>query len=222
MTDDSLVPLRTTVIHGWVDRLRAGDPTAADELVRHAAAQLETMARKTLRRFPSVGRWEQTGDVLQNAIMRLLRALERDVRPVSVRAFFGLAATQIRRELLDLARHYQGPRGVGANHASVARTPDSDDAPATPEPVAPADDLLDLERWAAFHAAVERLPAPEREVMGLAFYHGCTHKEIAHVLDVTERTVRRHWRSACRHLSEALGGNLPEMSDLCDTKGALS
>ena len=55
---------------------------------------------------------EQTDDVLQNAVVRLLRALE-EVRPPSVRAFFGLAATQMRRELLDLARRYQGRGGPG-------------------------------------------------------------------------------------------------------------
>ena len=37
-----------------------------------------------LRDYPRVGRWEQTDDVLQNALLRLWRALE-DVRPATAR-----------------------------------------------------------------------------------------------------------------------------------------
>ena len=220
MADESFVPLRTTAMHAWIDRLRAGDTTAANDLVRHAATQLEAMARKMLRHYPNVGRWEQTDDVLQNAVLRLLRALKQDVRPETVREFFGLAATQIRRELIDLARHYQGPRGVGANHASVSLTPDADEGWAgAAEPIAPSDDSAELERWAAFHVAVEQLPPMEREVMGLVFYHGWTHKEIANLLEVTDRTVRRYWRSACRQLTLALNGQLPGVGDPGNGKG---
>jgi RNA polymerase sigma-70 factor (ECF subfamily) len=79
--------------------------------------RLERLARKMLRRFPGVHRWAETGDVLQNALLRLLRALQ-EVRPESVRGFFGLVAEQMRRELLDLARHFCGPQGLGARHDS--------------------------------------------------------------------------------------------------------
>jgi DNA-directed RNA polymerase specialized sigma24 family protein len=37
------------------------------------------------------------------------------------------------------------------------------------------------------------------------FYHGWEQQQIAEVLGVTDRTVRRYWRSACQKLSEALG-----------------
>ena len=56
--------------------------------------------------------------------MRLLRAL-RGVRPSSTRELLSLAAEQMHRELLDLARHYYGPLGEGANHASTAGRGDS-------------------------------------------------------------------------------------------------
>jgi RNA polymerase sigma-70 factor (ECF subfamily) len=70
-----------------------------------------------------------------------------------------------------------------------------------------------LERWTAFHEAVERLPAEEREVVGLVFYHGWAKVQIAELFGVDERTVRRWWRSACVRLNEALGGELPEVAD---------
>jgi RNA polymerase sigma-70 factor (ECF subfamily) len=99
--------LHTTQLHVLLDRLQSGDVAARDELIRRAGQRLESLARAMLRRFPGVRRWEETADVFQNAVLRLLRALQQ-VRPESTRAFFGLAAEQVRRELLDLARHYQG------------------------------------------------------------------------------------------------------------------
>ena len=60
-------------------------------------------------------RWEETDDVVQNALVRLRRAVETKA-PVSVRSCVNLAAVQIRRELIDLARHYHGPNGMGAHH----------------------------------------------------------------------------------------------------------
>src|SRR5436305_5024138 len=107
----------TTQLNNWVDRLRTGDLTARDELLRGACHRLERLARKMLQRFPSVQRWADTDDVLQSALLRLLRALEQ-VRPSSVRDFFGLAAEQMRRELLDLARRFHGPEGFAAHHES--------------------------------------------------------------------------------------------------------
>ncbi|MCI0458542.1 MAG: sigma-70 family RNA polymerase sigma factor [Gemmataceae bacterium] len=202
-------PFNTSQLHSWIDRMRAGDDSAREELFRLIAGRLEWLARKMLRRFPAVARWEETGDVLNNAVLRLLRALQ-EVRPDSVRGFFALAATQIRRELLDLARHYRGPHGLGANHASSPSPgrdrhgPDpADDSPG------PADAAADLDRWAAFHQAVDGLPGEEREVFGLVFYQGWTQAESAEVLGVSERTVRRHWHAACIHLLDVLGGDFP-------------
>ena len=120
----------TTRIQLRLDRLRAGDASARDELLQIACERLTRLARKMLRGYPGVSRWEQTDDVLQNAAVRLCRALE-DVRPESVRSFVSLAAVQIRRELIDLARHYDGPEGPGRHHASRAGS-DGSRGPARP------------------------------------------------------------------------------------------
>ena len=60
-------------------------------------------------------RWSETDDVLQNAMLRLHRSLA-EIQPECPSQFYGLAATQIRRELIDLARHYYGAQGIGARH----------------------------------------------------------------------------------------------------------
>jgi RNA polymerase sigma factor (sigma-70 family) len=189
----------TAQLHAWLGRMRDGDTAARDELLRRVCGRLERLARKMLRGFPNVARWEQTGDVLQNALLRLLHSLQK-IEPVSTASFFNLAAEHIRRELLDLARHYHGPWGQAAHHESGHDL----HSPAH-EPADRAGEPDDFERWCAFHQEVERLPAAEREVVGLLFYHGWPQTQVAELFGVTERTVRRRWESALLRLSRTLG-----------------
>lgn len=189
-----------------VDRLQAGDDSAREELIRASLGRLERLARKMLRGFPLVQRWEDTGDVLQNSLLRLDRAL-RAVVPESSRQFIGLAAEQIRRELLDLARHYSGAHGLGRNHQSGMHVGDAERDGL--DPMAETGEPDELERWTAFHTAVEQLPAAEREVFMLTFYHKWTQPQIAELFQVDERTVRRWWQGATVRLTEKLGGKLP-------------
>jgi RNA polymerase sigma factor (sigma-70 family) len=192
--------LHTTSLLEMLARYRDGDTAALDELLRRIGERLERLARKMLRSYPVVRAREETDDVLQNALIRLARAL-REVQPPSTAAFFGLAAEQIRRELLDLARYHR------------RRAPVNQPLPQSGGPLDPIDpnvpDPRDLDRWQALHEAVERLPAELREVFGLTFYHGGTQQEIAGLLSVSDRQVRRLWRQVCLRLNEMLGGDLP-------------
>jgi RNA polymerase sigma-70 factor (ECF subfamily) len=197
-------PFDTSHLQAWLERMRAGDASARDELLRSIVGRLEGLARKMLRRFPAVQRSHEADDVLQNSLLRLLRALET-VDPTSTRAFFGLAAAQIRRELLDLSRRCaRSPRGSPGNPETLSPPGDTGlEAPALAED-------SDLDRWAAFHEAVEKLPAAEREVVGLVFYQGWTQAQVAELFGVTERTVRRGWHAACVRLKESLGTAFPQ------------
>jgi RNA polymerase sigma-70 factor (ECF subfamily) len=188
-------PPGTTQLRGWLDRIQAGDLSAREELLGAFRVQLEALARRMLRRFPAVARWEQTSDVLQNALLRLMRALP-EVMPASRARFFGLAAEQMRRELLDLARHYQGPLGLGAHHASWPPAGESQ----PPEPADHSDDPEDLERWLAFHEGVAQLPEAEREAVDLLFYHGLNQEDAAALLGVSVRTLQRRWKDAVLRL----------------------
>lgn len=205
MADDAN-NLDTLKLRGWLDRMESGDITARDELLRATWERLELLARKMLRRYPVVRRWAETNDVLQNALLRLLRSL-REIRPTNTREFFGLAALQVRRELLDLVRHF---RGEGfARFASTGAA--ADPARAGQEQVmeSPTENE-DLELWCRFHESVGLLPDAEREVIELSFYHGWTQAQIAELLQVDERTVRRRWRSACLLLNQRMGGKMPQ------------
>jgi RNA polymerase sigma-70 factor (ECF subfamily) len=177
----------TTQLHRWLDRLQAGDRAAADELVRGICGRVEHLAHSMLRRFPNVRRWADTGDVLQNVLLRLMRTLD-NLRPASMRDFYNLAAVHIRRELLYLARHF-----AGANRHELLA--DDGDPAQAPDPPAPAESG-DLERLTRFHEQWEQLPTEEREVVGLIFYHGWTQAQVAELLGVNVRTVRRRWKAA--------------------------
>ncbi len=194
----------TAELQRWLDRLQQGDETQAqqarDQLLTRAAARLEELARRMLRRYPRLRRWEQTGDVLQNAVLGLHRSLGA-VRPHSVGEFFGLAATQIRRELIDLSRHHFGPQGPAAHHHTDP--PGSDPGPLQNE-ADPTGEPASLLEWAEFHESVSRLPEVERQTFELLWYEGLTQKEAATVLGVTERTVKNRWRSAKLLLAELL------------------
>ena len=156
----------TAQIQIRLDRLRAGDESARDELLDIACGRLRRLAHRMLRAYPAIRRWEDTDDVLQNAVLRLCRAL-KDVRPESVRSFLNLAALQIRRELIDLARHYEGPEGPGRHHLSRARTDASGAASDPLDTSTDTDDPAGLASWTEFHNTVESLPVTEREVFHL-------------------------------------------------------
>ncbi len=100
-----------------LDRLAAGDEAAADDVIAHAMDRLRLLTRRLVRDRPAVRRWELTDDVLQNAALRLHRALKA-VRPADPRHFVNLEATQVRRELSDLFRRHYGPHGDAAHHRS--------------------------------------------------------------------------------------------------------
>jgi RNA polymerase sigma-70 factor (ECF subfamily) len=205
------VPSSQTVqIQGYLDRLRAGDEAARAELLGCACERLRSLARKMLRGYPNVHRWEQTDDVLQNASLRLHRTLGQMTVETS-RDFFRLAALNIRRELLDLAKHHYGPRGQGAHHGTWG----PGDSSATGDdsgPVAadPSSEPSRLAAWGDFHEQIGALPDEEREVFDLLWYQGLSQSEAAELLGVAERTIKRRWQSARLLLHEALGGEVPE------------
>ncbi len=200
---------QTVQIEGWLDRLRQGDETARSELLACAAERLRSLARKMLRGYPSVHRWEQTDDVLQNASLRLCRTLAQ-VPVATARDFFRLAALNIRRELLDLAKHYYGPQGPGAHHASIGGEPASGDDLRPGEPADVSHEPSRLAAWGEFHEKIGALPDEEREAFDLLWYQGLSQAEAADLLQVSERTIKRRWSAARLKLHDALGGEVPE------------
>jgi RNA polymerase sigma factor (sigma-70 family) len=200
----------TSYLQGCLDRLRAGDPGATDDLLEHSQERLRILTRKILSRFPNVRRWEETDDIVQRVLMRIPQMLER-VEVPSVRDYLRLAAANIRRVLIDLARHYDGPHGIGAHHASPPPVPPDGLEGGTPAEAStqPLGAPLELAGWTEFHEQVASLPEEECEIFGLLWYHGLTQDEAAEVLDISLSTVKRRWQAARLHLMEIFGGEPP-------------
>jgi RNA polymerase sigma-70 factor (ECF subfamily) len=207
--EDSMTDYRTAHLQNCLDRLQGGDEAARKELLEGACERLKQLTRTMLRDYRRLKRWEDTGDVLQSALVRLYRALQ-EVTPPSLREFYRLATMQIRRELIDLSRHYYGPQGPGRLHASNINEKDSHESyPLIYEMADSSDGPARLAVWTEFHRQVEALPDEEREVFDLVWYQGLQHTEAAAMLDVSARTVKRRWQSACLKLHEAMRGELP-------------
>ena len=173
----------TVQMHNLLERLKAGDRTAQNELVKKVSVRLERLARRMIKSFPAVARWAETEDVLQNALLRLLRALE-SVTPAHTRDFFNLAAVQIRRELIDMVRQLTGVHGLDANLVSRPGEGSSMHPMAAEVPSSP-------EEWTVLHEAV---------VFSLIYYHDWSQPQVAALLDVSDRTVRRIWQAALLRL----------------------
>jgi RNA polymerase sigma-70 factor (ECF subfamily) len=197
-------------LQAWIERLQAGDDTARAALLGHACDQLRALTRKMLRHFARLKRWEETDDILQNALLRLWNAL-RGLSPRSAREFYALASLQIRRALIDLVRQYHGPEGLAAHHTSFAQHESSPTAsrPAVDRP----DTTYQPDRlavWSEFHRRVDTLPEEEREVFDLLWYQEVPQLEAARLLGISEATLRRRWLSARRRLHQILKGALPD------------
>ncbi len=202
---------RTEQIENWIERLQAGDDSARDQLIDCACDRLLKLTRTIKRGFDRVNRWEQTEDVFQRATLRLFQSL-KEVKLNDARHFYRLAALQIRRELVDLSRHYGGPQGMGANYATQMVQPGSsqvrhaayDAADETGNPESAIE-------WGEFHETIEQLPEEQREVVELLFYHGLSQDEASKLMDVSVRTVKRYWRAARMALHEKMQGDFPNL-----------
>jgi RNA polymerase sigma factor (sigma-70 family) len=199
----------TTVrLEACIARLGAGDKTARDDLIAFACERMQGMARRMLKRFPNVRRWDETGDIVQNAAIRLYRTLG-NITPRDARGFLGLAAVHIRRELLDLARKHAGPESYAANHDTNYQRHDGQEWARVDEAADRAESLDQLARWSRLHESADLLPQDEKELFHLVWYLGANQEEAARMLDCSVRTVKRRWESVKRSLAESLEGEKP-------------
>ena len=185
---------QTTQMVRWAARIRAGDLAARDELIRGFQGRLELLARKMLHRNPRIARWADADDLLQNALIRLLRPSSRCSLNRRRRSS-GLAAEQMRG-----ASCSTWPGTITAPRERVRTTRASGRDPTTaargstrPLRIRPrttsSGGLGSTRRWPNFRWR-------EREVVGLVLYHGWTQVQVAELFQVDERTIRRWWESA--------------------------
>lgn len=191
-----------------VNRVRHGDADACNSIIAAAQVRMERIANKMIADFPSVKRWAEAADVIQNASMRLVRAIKCE-SPTNTKCFYRLTAELIRRELVDLARKLSGEFGIAANHVSHARLLAEGGVKREFDPVDPSR-VSDIEKWQLFHEIVTQLPDKIREVFEYRYYHGWSYEQIVAHLELSERTVRRRWEEAIEILRARLSGEWPD------------
>lgn len=204
-TDSTDISLgHTEKLQALLGDFKVGDSDAINRIIEHACERLQKQTRKMLRDYSKVKRWELTDDVLQNSLIRLHRSL-LEIKPETPRQFYGLAATQLRRELIDLARHHYAQTGIGQNHQT-----DNPNLPARID-VASSTGIEpnSLEDWSKFHEVVESLPNEQKEVFDLMWYQGFTQQDVSTILNVSVRTIKRRWQDARLTIHAAMDGEQP-------------
>ena len=193
----------TLVVQNCLDRFGTDFERASGELLSAAMNRLRLLSRKILADIPGVKRWDNTDDLLQNASLKLWKALETHHPPTPV-DFFRLAACIIRRELIDLSRSRFGPLGLGANHFSPRNGSSHGNKMAPLDAGTDSHNPAKLNEWTEFHAYIERLPEDERQLFDLLWYQGLTLAETSDLLGIPLRTLGRYWKLARVKLAETL------------------
>jgi RNA polymerase sigma-70 factor, ECF subfamily len=175
--------------------LERGDKHAANHILPLVYDELHRLARSYFRRERGEHTLQPTA-LVHEAYIRLV-----DQRaPLESRGhFMALAATQMRRILLDYARKHQAARrGAGGQKVLLEDTM----AISHQKPV----DILALD--AALHK-LNGLDADQSRVVELRFFGGLSVEETAEAMGVSPATVKRGWSSARAFLHrEITGGSL--------------
>ena len=166
-----------------LEELSGGRPQAADELFPLVYDELRLLATRKMAR-------ERPDHTLQATALvneAWLRLVANDARSwQNRRHFLGAAAEAMRRILIDSARR-KATEKHGGNLARVELTEFS----------LPFES--NGEKLHQVHEALDRLQLEDpvkAEVVKLHFFAGLEFQEIAKVMNVSERTVRRYWNFA--------------------------
>jgi RNA polymerase sigma factor (TIGR02999 family) len=174
----------TDQVTAWLDRLRAGEEGALEQLVPLLYDDLRAIARGWLRRERADHTLDTTA-LVHESYLRLLGAGR--IRARDRQQFFAVAANVMRRVLVDWARaRNRLKRGGGA-----ARVP-------LEEVEAMLSDQEAAEVLALDEAMARLARASPRgaRVVELRFFGGLTVEQIAELLEVSHRTVHRDWLAA--------------------------
>lgn len=193
----------TVIVQKLLDELKAGQPDASQRLLSVTMERLRCLVQRIIADHAAIKRWEDLDDVLQNSSLRLWRALEKH-HPATPLEYFRLAATVIRRELIDLSRRYFGPHGIGANQAKSWLVKDSRGNSPVDLASDGTNEPMKLGCWSEFHEYIDKLPQEEQLLFDLLWYQGLTLGEAAEVTGMSERTLRRRWRATRINLHQAL------------------
>jgi RNA polymerase sigma-70 factor (ECF subfamily) len=171
---------------------RGGDAQALEKLIPIVYGELRRLANYYMQQ-------ERTGHTLQatalvhEAYIRLLGAEKLDL--LNRAHFFAVAAQVMRNLLVDHARARQRVKRGGGCMVSL------DEAASLA--AAGTEELL------AIHDALEvlaRIDPRQSRIVELRYFGGLSVQEIAAVLEISERTVKREWQMAKAWLCDQVRG----------------
>ena len=163
-----------------------GDSCAFEAFYDATAGFARTLARRMLR-------GADVDDLLADAYFEAWRHAAR-FDPERGGAVTWLL-TLVRSRALDLLRHQT------AHPGGAAEAVDDEPADSTDDP---AERLWRLQAGTRLHLALQALTAPERWVLGLAYFRDLTHREIAQCTGLPLGTVKSHIQRAQTKLRAAL------------------
>lgn len=183
-------------ITGLLQQWQAGDAQAVDQLMPLLYDQLKRLASAQMR-GENAGHTLQPTALVHEAWMRMAE-IER-MSWQSRNHFIALAATTMRRVLVDHARARHAEKRAGA----------AESLPLQEVWMLPGSRGVDLEALDSALADLERLDPQQARIVELKFFAGLSVDETAVALGISERTVKRDWASAKAWLrmqmSEAAG-----------------
>jgi len=168
----------------------SGPPPLIDRLLPEVYERLRRLAHRQL-----AGEGSHTLNTTALVHEVWLNLVQREGDAWTDRAhFFGYAAIAMRHILVDNAR-----RKLRAKHGGNMQRLDVDEIEIAAEP--------DDEKLLLVHEALDKLAADDpikAEMVKLHYFVGLTHAETAQVLNISEKTVRRHWKFARVWLYQAI------------------
>lgn len=185
-TEDELVLL--------LDRVMRQDDAALSELYARMSGRVYAVALRFTRRV------DLAEEVLQDTFWQIWRQAPR-FDPVRGTAAAWIM-TMARSRAMDALRalHRTQSRTSFASSDETIET-SGDHAPD------PSDLLGEVQRDSLLHRAVSALDPLKRQLVGLAFYRGLTHEEIASQTGLPLGTVKSHLRRTLTVLKQALGAD---------------
>lgn len=169
----------TQILRDW----SGGDPNAPARLMPFVYDELRRLARAFLNKERG-GHTLQPTALVNEAYLRLVDQTRVSWQNRS--HFYGIAASMMRRVLIDHARAHAAEKRGGA-HLRLSL----DDVQLPLEQRAAA--FVDLDE------ALERLARMDErkcKIVELRFFGGLSDEEIAEVLEISTRTVLRDWKTA--------------------------
>ena len=182
----------TQLLLAW----RAGHEGALDELVSLVYDELRKLAHSYVRGEGPAGAL-QTTELVNEAYLRLVN-VEVDWR--DRQHFFALAARQMRRILIDLARRRQAFKRWG----DLVRV-DLDDFPVS-SLSGSGDTAMDLLAFDEVLRSLEAFDPRKSQILELRFFAGLTIRETSELLKLSHATVERDYKLAKAWLGNRLSG----------------